>query len=228
MIVKKWLSYLIPINIKQEQSVYSKNLEVTWSNGQLVLDSANANYSYGSLQRILRIGLHEIGFDQIQNMQHIIVLGVAGGSVIKTLVNEIDYQNKITGVEIDAGVIQLAKQYFGLDSIANFKLILADAHDFVLQTKERCNLLIIDIFQDTAMPDFLFEKQFIHRIWEILETDGFILFNTMCFSEADFARNKMFLQFFTEYPATTRTISRVEKFNEIILIQKLRNNAAAD
>jgi hypothetical protein len=33
----------------------SKSIEITWTNGELVLDSENTNYSYGSLQRILRL-----------------------------------------------------------------------------------------------------------------------------------------------------------------------------
>ena len=58
--LKKVLSFLLPINIYQKKSTLSKNLEVTWNNGQLVLDSENTNYSFGSLQRILRKGLKKL------------------------------------------------------------------------------------------------------------------------------------------------------------------------
>jgi hypothetical protein len=61
----------------------SKSIEITWTNGELVLDSENTNYSYGSLQRILRLGLKSIGFDKIIKMNHVLILGVAGGSVVK-------------------------------------------------------------------------------------------------------------------------------------------------
>jgi hypothetical protein len=60
----------------------SKSIEITWTNGELVLDSENTNYSYGSLQRILRLGLKSIGFDKIIKMNHVLILGVAG-SVVK-------------------------------------------------------------------------------------------------------------------------------------------------
>src|SRR5690606_33755279 len=83
LMLKKYLSYILPIKIYQKKSQISKNLEVTWNNGQLVLDSENTNYSFGSLQRILRKGLKYIGFKRIQNFENILVLGVAGGSVIK-------------------------------------------------------------------------------------------------------------------------------------------------
>ena len=110
--IKRVLSFLLPIKIHQKKSVYSKNLEVTWNNGHLVLDSENTNYSFGSLQRVLKKGLKYIGYERIQNFQSILVLGVAGGSVIETLKKEVKFEGKITGVEIDADVIELAKKYF--------------------------------------------------------------------------------------------------------------------
>ena len=87
--IRKLFSYFIPINVHKKNSTMSKSLEVTWNNGELVLDSKSTNYSYGSLQRILRKGLKYIGFERIRNFESILVLGVAGGSVIKTLVDEV-------------------------------------------------------------------------------------------------------------------------------------------
>jgi spermidine synthase len=54
--LKKLLSYFVPVVIHRKKSAVSKDLEISWNNGQLVLDSTNTNYSYGSLQRILRKG----------------------------------------------------------------------------------------------------------------------------------------------------------------------------
>ncbi len=64
--LRRLFSYFVPINIHKKNSGVSKTLEVTWNNGQLVLDSKNTNYSYGSLQRILRKGLKYIGFERIK------------------------------------------------------------------------------------------------------------------------------------------------------------------
>lgn len=47
--IKKIFSYLIPIKIYETKSSLSKSIEVTWANGELVLDSENTNYSYGSV-----------------------------------------------------------------------------------------------------------------------------------------------------------------------------------
>lgn len=225
--IKKWLSYIVPINIKTEKSALSKTLEVTWANGELVLDSAQTNYSYGSLQRILRRGLQNIGFERIAKMNHILVLGVAGGSVIKTLSNEVGYKNIITGVEIDAQVIQIARKYFDLDSILNLNLVVDDAFEFVLKTKDKYDLIIIDIFQDTKMPNFLFETFFINRILEILKPQGIFLFNTMCLNELDNKRNAVYLKVLYEQAVNVRTIPRIESHNELIIVEKLGNDAAS-
>ncbi len=218
---KKIISYLIPIKIHQTKSLVSKSIEVTWANGELVLDSENTNYSYGSLQRILKIGLKNIGYKKIVAMDHILVLGVAGGSVIKTLIDEIKYHGKITGVEIDSEIIKIANTYFKLDAIENFELINEDAFEFVLKTKEKYHLIIIDIFQDTTMPNFLFEPFFIHRICSLLKSNGFVLFNTMILDEKQNLRNKKYVSEFYQNQFKIKTIPRIELHNELIVIEKL-------
>lgn len=217
---KKLFSYIIPVNIHKQNSAISKNIEITWANGELVLDSKNTNYSYGSLQRILRKGLKSIGYERILAMENILVLGVAGGSVIKTLSEEIKFKGKVTGVEIDAEIIKIANSYFHLDEIPNFKVIIDDAFEFVLKTKEKYDLIIIDIFQDTKMPNFLFEEFFQNRTCFLLKEKGIILFNTMCLSEKENLRNKKYLENVNFELFIARTIPRVEEHNELIILER--------
>lgn len=218
---RRLLSYLIPIHVLQKNSSISKSIEVNWNNGQLVIDSKNTNYSYGSLQRILRIGLKKIGFETIQSMESILVLGVAGGSVIKTLVDEIKFKGQITGVEIDPAIIEIANTYFQLNQISNLLIVIEDAFEFVLKTKETYDLIIIDIFQDTEMPNFLFEKFFINRVGELLKNNGYILFNTMLLNEKQNQRNNAYIQEFSTKSYSIFTVPRIENHNELIIIQKL-------
>ena len=218
--IKRLLSFLIPIKIHQKKSVYSKNLEVTWNNGHLVLDSENTNYSFGSLQRVLKKGLKYIGYERIQNFHSILVLGVAGGSVIETLKKEVKFEGKITGVEIDAAVIELAVKYFGLGNYNNVSIVNDDAFEFVLKTKEKYDLIIIDIFQDTTMPNFLFEDFFINRINFLLNVNGFILFNTMILDYQDRRRNVDYKnKFDSNY--SVRLYPKIEVHNELFTIKKL-------
>jgi len=199
--IKKLFSYILPVNVFRKKSEWSKNLEVTWNNGELVLDSENTNYSYGSLQRILRKGLKTIGFDKVKHMEHILVLGVAGGSVIKTIVNEIGYTKRITGVEIDAEVIAMANTYFKLNEIQNLDII-------------------IDIFQDTTMPNFLFESFFTKRVGFLLNDNGILLFNTMLLNSKDNIRNEEYIKELASLNFHSTVIPRVEQHNELIIAYK--------
>lgn len=219
--LKKWLSYVLPITIYEKKSQISKNLEVTWNNGKLVIDSENTNYSYGSLQKILRSGLYTIGKDKITKMNTILVLGVAGGSVIKTLVNEFQFEGKITGVEIDDEITSIANQYFKLNEINNYISISADANEFVKSTTKKFDLIIIDIFQDAAMPDFLFEKEFIFNIKQLLNSKGFVLFNTMNLDEKVIDKNKQFIAAFETSIYTVKEFKNIEVYNELILVEKI-------
>lgn len=219
--IQKLFSYLYPIKIFKKKSARSKVIEVTWANGELVLDSENTNYSYGSLQRILRYGLRNIGYDKVLQMEHILVLGVAGGSVIKTLVDEINYKGKITGVEIDSEMIQIANQYFNLNEIKQLEIIIDDAFEFVLKTKDRYDLIIIDIFEDTNMPNFLFEKFFSERVCFLLKDQGFILFNTMILDEAHNVRNRKYITEINAQLFTSKMLPRIEVHNELIIIEKV-------
>lgn len=218
--LSKLFSYFLPVTILKKNSNVSNTLEVTWNNGQLVLDSKNTNYSYGSLQRILRKGLKYIGFERIKKFQSILILGVAGGSVIKTLVDEVQFKGEITGVEIDPAIIDIANDYFKLNEIPNLKIVIDDAFEFVLKTKKTYDLIIIDVFQDTTMPNFLFEDFFINRVNFLLNKDGFILFNTMVISEKDRIRNIDYKKKFTKN-YSLRLYPKVETHNELFTIKKL-------
>ena len=218
--IKRLLSFLFPVKIHQKKSVYSKNLEVTWNNGYLVLDSENTNYSFGSLQRVLKKGLKYIGYERIKTFENILILGVAGGSVIETIKNDIKFKGKITGVEIDATVIEIANKYFGLNNYKNVEIIIEDAFEFVLKTKEKYDLIVIDIFQDTTMPNFLFEDFFINRIDFLLKVNGFILFNTMVLDYKDRRRNATYKsKFDSNY--SVRLYPKIEVHNELFTIKKL-------
>jgi spermidine synthase len=218
--LRKLFSYFIPIIIHKKKSSISNTIEVTWNNGELVIDSKNTNYSYGSLQRILRKGLKYIGFERIRNFNNVLLLGVAGGSVIKTLVEEIKFKGKITGVEIDPAMIEVANTYFKLNEIPNLNIVIDDAFEFVLKTKETYDLIIIDVFQDTTMPNFLFEDFFINRVNFLLRKDGFILFNTMVINDGNRERNLKYKSKFNgNY--SLRMYPKVETHNELFTIKKL-------
>ncbi len=154
--MKKLFSYIYPVT-KKISSKYSGELEVTWFNGKKHLNSKNANYSYGSLQKILKIGLQKIN---LSNCKEILILGMGGGSVIKTLRDHFNYNNKITAVEIDPVIIKIADEEFEIRESKNLKIICDDAHLFMQLNTKKFDLIIIDLYIDTKVPDVFLEVPF--------------------------------------------------------------------
>ncbi len=218
---KKLLSYFVPINIYHEKSVVNKSLEVTWNNGKLVLDTENTNYSYGSLEKVLRFGLQQIDYKIIKPLDSILILGVAGGSVIKILVDEIQFKGKITGVEIDVEIIELANKYFGLNTIKNLEIIIEDAQSFVEKTSSKYDLIIVDIFQDKVMPDFLFEQKFASNLQKIMNKNGLVLFNTIAETMKEETRNDIYIERMLTKNIIVERFPNIEGKNELLI---LKNN----
>ena len=167
------LSYIYPIT-KKVESKYNGTLEITWHNGKKHLNSKNANYSYGSLQEILKFGLQKI---DLKNCENILILGLGGGSVIETLLKDFNYINNITALEIDPVIIDIAKDEFNLLENKNLKIICDDALNFMKHNKSLFDLIIIDLFIDTEVPDSFLSTSFWNDIIRSNSDKGHILFN---------------------------------------------------
>ena len=220
---KKILSYFYPITIYNKSSKISQSLEVTLYNGKTLLNTKNTNYSYGSLQTVLKKALTTIGKSEISKMDYILVLGVAGGSVVQTLVTDFEFTKNIIGIELDTEIIEIANSYFNLDKIRNFKCIIADAEGFVKTDKNTYNLIIIDIFKDTEMPEFLFQENFITNIKERLHNRSYIIFNIMLLDVSKKNKINTFLQHFDDENYTKKILKNVERYNDLIIIKRLLN-----
>ncbi len=218
---KKILSYFYPITIYKETSTISKSIEVTLYNGKMLLNTENTNYSFGSLQSILKTGLLDIGATEISRMESVLILGVAGGSVVQTLVSDFSFSKKITGVELDQEIIHIANSYFNLDKIPNFKCVIADAEKFVQSDTNRYDLIIIDIFKDTEMPEFLFQESFINNNKQLLNKNGYILFNTMHLNRNSKNTIDKYLLHFDSNSYNKKVLKNVERYNDVIIINRV-------
>ncbi|WP_245529154.1 spermidine synthase [Aequorivita sublithincola] len=147
---------------------------MTYVNGKKVLDTENANYSYGSLQKILEIGLTKVN---LKNVENLLLLGMGGGSIIHSLRNTFEYTKKIVALEIDPAIIKLAMEEFGISSSKNLQIIEGDAFQFVKTSNEKFQLIIIDLFIDTNVPPIFYGKEFCENTARLLQKNGALIFN---------------------------------------------------
>jgi spermidine synthase len=174
--LRRYLSYLVPLT-RTVTSPINGPLEVTWYRGRKVLDTRHANYSYGSLQRVLRYGLL---FVAPASASRLLLLGLGGGSVVETLRQEYPAAGHLTAVELDPAIISLADTEFSIRPGANLAIVCADAFEWVHEAPAATfGLVIIDLFIDLDLPAGLQTAGFWQQVWRLLQPGGQVLFNTL-------------------------------------------------
>lgn len=159
---------------KKIKSNYSGTLEITWLNGKKILNSENANYSYGAQEIVFDFGLRHAHGDR---SAEILILGLGGGSVINLLRKKFNYYGKITAIEIDPAVIDIAIKEFQIKEHGKIKLVCEDAWEYVKKTPARFGLIIMDVFIDLEVPLPFYSAQFWKDVSRKLKERGTIVFN---------------------------------------------------
>lgn len=174
--LRQLVSQVVPLT-RRVQSEYSGPLEITLYKGHKVLDTAHANYSYGSLQRVLRYGLR---FAEPETAAQVLVLGLGGGGIVQTLRQTPGFAGAITAIELDPVIIRIAEEEFAIRPDAKLDIICADAFAWVTTAPARqFDLVVIDLFLDLALPAGIGTSGFWKHIWQLLAPGGYILLNTL-------------------------------------------------
>jgi spermidine synthase len=207
--MKKWLSYLWPISSKR-QSEYNGTLEISWINGKKLLNSAGANYSYGTLQKVLEFGLQKINLSGVHN---VLVLGLGGGSVIYSLRDKFGYSKKIVGVEWDKKILEIAFNDYGLEDFQDAIFVYDSAESFIATRQDKFDLIIVDLFVDTRVPSQFYEIEFWNKLNNVLIEQGQILFNAGFYDE-----DKTLID---ELENQLKMMFQVERYDKVLSINTL-------
>ena len=206
------LSFIYPIT-RKVKSDHSGTVEITWYNGKKHLNTKNANYSYGSLQKILKTGLQKI---ELNHCKNILLLGLGGGSVIKTLRDDLDYHHKIIAIDIDPVIISIACDEFNIIEDNNLEIICIDALEFMARNAKRFDLIIIDLFIDTEIPDSFYSHSFWQQIIKATSRKGSILFNASL-RNSDDKKATSIIKLLKKNHFKIEKLERVNKTNTLII-----------
>lgn len=211
----KLLSYLWP----QTQRISTEHngvLELTQSSGKWVLDSLNANYSYGSLQKVLERGLKYVELDKVNS---ILLLGMGGGSIIHSLQQKYRFEGTLDAVEIDRKVIEIARTAFGIMESKQINIIHQDAYDFIEETNQTYDLVIVDLFLDNLIPHQFYTTTFCELVMNRINSEGHLLFNLGMNEESSIQK---VLNYFGAYQNLNCTvIKKVQGLNTLLIAQRM-------
>jgi predicted membrane-bound spermidine synthase len=111
-----------------------------------------------------------------QQIKRVLVLGLGAGS-IPVYLQRVLPEATIDSVELDPGVIDVAKKYFGLRETKTFRLIESDARVFLNRHAEPYDIIFVDAFTGSYIPFHLMTKEFYQLVRSRLAPHGVAAFN---------------------------------------------------
>ncbi len=162
--------------IRSVESNHNGTMEIVLHRGKKMLDSLNANYSYGAAHDLWKQMLSK---SPLKNVGSILILGLGGGTIIRLLREKFKFEGKITAVELDAVIIKLAKEEFGVKQDARTKIICDDAIQFISSKKSKFDMILVDISIDFDLPPAIISPLFWADLVMRLNPSGMIIFNAL-------------------------------------------------
>jgi spermidine synthase len=111
----------------------------------------------------------------------VLLLGMAGGSLVYELQN---LGFSIDVVDIDARTFYVAERYFYFQKNRT-RLYTDDARHFIKTSKNKYDMVIIDISSSEVQPSYLYTIESFNEVKKILNPDGFFFVNFMGILEGD-------------------------------------------
>jgi len=169
--------------------------------GRFQLCTSNAIYSFEDLYVNFSRAFDRIDLDRSAPM-NVLVLGIGMGS-IPMVMEAMDFEDcYFTAIEIDPVIIELLNEY-GLPKIDSpIEVYETDAVQYAAISREKFDLVAIDLFINDIIPEAAQSKDFLSNIQERLSPDGMVMMNHLALTEADQRRGKAFFEtiFRTVFP----------------------------
>ncbi len=108
------------------------------------------------------------------------VLQIGGG--VFTLATEIlkTFPNiEVDAIEHDTGLEKIAKRYFGLKPNKRLNIIIDDGREYLSRTQKTYDLILLDAFTHSAIPDALATKEFVELISRHLHKNAVVAANVI-------------------------------------------------
>ncbi|MBC7425708.1 MAG: fused MFS/spermidine synthase [Bacteroidia bacterium] len=168
--------------MKTFKTIAGQELEIAYENGIKVLNTKNANYSFGSLHSIFKELFKQINMKQI-NPDKTLLLGLGGGSIVKLLRQDLQLEGAVTAIEFDQGIIDAAIKHFGIGKFKNVGLICEDAFKYLQNTNTKYDVIIDDLYLDIAMPGDSQQSDYFKDVIHRLTKNGLFIKNCIFTSD---------------------------------------------
>lgn len=178
------LSFFWDIPIEKLSSGRNEYLELFWSQGKKVLNTKNANYSFGTDSEVFEAAFNEIT-SKINKTRNLLTLGFACGGILKVLEDKFNFIGKVKGIEFDDKIIDLYNRYFKSHVRSQLNIAIQDANTYVNQSQEKYDLILVDLFLDLKVATCVYTPEFLNGAIKLLNPTGTIVINVIALNSED-------------------------------------------
>lgn len=210
---ERWRDFLFQFQKRVVSSEKNNAIVIKrFKNDEWGIECRNVYQSSGSyIEMMWKRALEAIEF-QNRSFKKILVLGSGGGCVIHCMQNMLGSKRACTdiiGIDWDAMMLQMSMAVYGenflekrnLERLMNFvpiekksiyssenvTLLPYDAQEYIKNTKDIFDFIIVDIFQNTHPAPCVYEDTFRDAVYAHLSSGGHLLFN--CWRSQDALRD---------------------------------------
>jgi len=166
----------------------------------------NMVQSGGMVRKIWHKAIHALKDKDIQ-VNRALIIGLGCGDCAFEI--QAHYRKaKISGVEIDPHVVEMARCYFDLATVRNLNISIADGAKYVRQLakkkrKGKFDLVIIDAYLGNTMPKGFRSKTFFNQLTKLLNHDGVVIYNHLFYAHYKAEAEKFIKELETKFGKIT-------------------------
>lgn len=108
--------------------------------------------------------------------QNILVLGGGTFTLPRHLAKKYT-DSQIDVVEIDKGLLPIARQYFSYNDPPNIKIHFEDARTLLNKTEEKYDIILVDVYNDSEVPFVLTTKEYSQSLEKHLKDSSIVIAN---------------------------------------------------
>ena len=166
------------------RSLKFSNMDVEVSEKDGVISMHIGSITIQSSMRINKPFLLELDYTQamtmaalfIKNPKEILCVGLGGGTIPKFFY-KLFVRTRLTILELNPKVIQIAKLFFKLPVSKRFNILQGDGIHFIKEADTKYDLLISDAFEDYGLPEEFCTISYFESCKNILSKKGVFMIN---------------------------------------------------
>lgn len=123
-------------------------------------------------------GYFHLGFLFTTEIKNVLFIGGGGFSGPKRFLQDYEWIT-VDVVEIDPGVIKVAKEYFGVENNNRLNIINEDGRTYLVKSEKKYDLIVLDAYARTYIPFHLMTREFFNEVDKDLTPKGVVISNVI-------------------------------------------------